>query len=654
MITTDEETSFFIMRLLDEVGDDTNNDGALVTSNDSTIIKETLRIYGSLYGVCFLLFCFLRRRYPRLFNIRSWVPEHECELAKQEYGFFSWFWKVFDVSDEDMFRHCGMDALCFLRAIRMGRKLSLCGIINAIWLIPLYATAKESEETAYLTDVLVQISLANLPSQSKRFFGTVLASYIVFFYTMSLLFNEFKWYTKWRHRFLSKPWSRNYAVYVSGIPGAFQSSHELAEYFRQCSSREAVLEAHVAMDIPLLETKVSRRKTIVKNLEHAVARERLTGDTQMHRKFGLQRGLERVNTVSKLEDELGKLNREIERSVGSIMKIHDRFRSHLTRAAASVNVMRDSGEWSDDDSDAADYLVLSPVASRKSADYEGDPLVSGSHVNSLSVVPEMEDDSIHATLSREKNGIMEDDGPDHVVHIEQYPDEENPPPPPNFPPPPQRPPLSGSLRIPLSNEHSSRSASPIPLLDEDLSKSTLRMSSSRHSDRSSFNETDCDIVIDNNALIVPGLPSMRLQHTNSTGSAHSSRSNSSSGFQSKVSRSIASGSRDIRSSLALGSREVGHAMKKTVKELNPEHFIKSAHDKGAHTIKRAQALGTTIIASASAVVPIKFNKEEGKSRNAGFVLFSSLYAATSAKQMIHHPKPYVMDVQEVSSRALIT
>jgi len=95
-------------------------------------------------------------------------------------------------------------------------------------------------------------------------------------------------------------------------------------------------------------------------------------------------------------------------------------------------------------------------------------------------------------------------------------------------------------------------------------------------------------------------------------------------------------------------------MKKTVKELNPEHFIKSAHDKGAHTIKRAQALGTTIIASASAVVPIKFNKEEGKSRNAGFVLFSSLYAATSAKQMIHHPKPYVMDVQEVSSRALIT
>jgi hypothetical protein len=75
----------------------------LVTSNDSDIIRETLRVYGSLYVVFFFLFCYLRssRRYGKYFNIRSWVHDLKCDLAiTQDYGFFSWAWKVFYVTDD--------------------------------------------------------------------------------------------------------------------------------------------------------------------------------------------------------------------------------------------------------------------------------------------------------------------------------------------------------------------------------------------------------------------------------------------------------------------------------------------------------------------------------------------------------------------------
>jgi len=142
-----------LSRRLDQAADE----DALVTSNDSEIIRGTLRLYGSIFlGCLFIYELLLRKRYPRLFNIRSWVPEHKCRLAMQEYDRpFSWMWRVFRVTDEELLDNCNLDTVCFLRALKFGRKLSLLGCFNAIWLIPLYRTAEPSPETAYLEDPFV-------------------------------------------------------------------------------------------------------------------------------------------------------------------------------------------------------------------------------------------------------------------------------------------------------------------------------------------------------------------------------------------------------------------------------------------------------------------------------------------------------------------
>jgi hypothetical protein len=748
-----EEDSFLTLRRLDEETDDNN----LVTSNDSAIIRETLRVYGSLYVCCFFLYCILRKRYTRLFNVRSWVPELECELAKREYGFFNWFWKVFDVTDEEIFKDCGMDAMCFLRALRMGRKLSLCGCFNAIWLIPLYMTAKESEETAYLTDIWVEMSVSNLPSSSPRFLATVLASYIVFFYTMYLLFHEFKWYTKWRHKFLAKPWSRNYAVYVSGIPEAFRSSFELAEYFRQCSSKEAVIEAHVAMDIPKLEAKVARREVVVRKLEHTVALERKKGGiTKTHRTIGFRRGLEKVESVRAYEAELTKLNREIERSVGKLMHSHDRKRCQLSRTAASCNIMAGSDEWigEDGENDYADFQVLSSINSINIGESgnETDPLVHTLYAVSeedsvamsipreegtMDAVPEHETllygkdgefpkfvESEKAVLGmfREEGGIPEDDRrafmeePMVVVSapnarsrlpsedsrggrrasVEPVPDEEN-----AFLrvsrhhrlnseellggrsaiaqaviPNEKNASLKVSRHRRLNSEDSrgGRRLNVETVPDEEnllrvASKENLsRVSSmgSMKSDISSKDDTEHEIdfgpqeVCDDAVLFGPDVslrePSSKADSLRSTSSNESSVSSSASFIRKSVSKSsraashashsIASGSRELSNSIATGSRERVNAVSKSIKEFKPEKLKQIAQDKGAGTIKKAKKVGNVIVASAGSVVPILLTKSEGKSTSAGFVLFSSLYAATSAIQMVHHPKPYVMDVTE--------
>jgi hypothetical protein len=318
----------------------TITDPSLITSTDSAIIRETLRVYGSLYIGFFLLFCILRQRYPKLYNVRSWAPEIRSRLAiTQEYGFFSWAWRVFYVSDDELMHQCGMDALCFIRALRLGEKLCLVGMANALFLIPLYWTAEESEETAYLEDPFVKMSIANLPNASSRFAGPVLAAYIVILYSMHLISKEYDWFIEYRHKYLSMRVPANYTVYVSGIPPEYRSSYALSDYFQQCSRNAALMEAHIAIDIPSLEAKVARRAKVVAKLEHSMALEKKKGVTQTHHTFHLRHGVQgvgkKVDSIEAFEKELDQLNNEITSEVSKILKTNDKRRRHFTRTSGN-------------------------------------------------------------------------------------------------------------------------------------------------------------------------------------------------------------------------------------------------------------------------------------------------------------------------------
>jgi hypothetical protein len=306
---------------------------------DAELIRGTFRAFGSMFAIMLFMCCYLRRRAPRCYNVRSWIPGLGCDLAKDQFGFLSWMWKVYQISDDEILDQCGLDALCFLRVITLGFKVCCVGIFNSIYLLPLYATAEESVETASVVDTLEVLSLSNVPSGSKILLGTVFGVYILFGFTMYLLLGEFEWYTAARHKFLQQRTARNYGVYVSGIPEEYRSSHALLDYFRTCFSKEGVLEAHVAMDIPNLESKVAYRDTIVARLEHALHVERVKGVAPQYRSINASIGkgdfdLIKVRTKESFQQELIVLNKEISESVRTIETINHRFRNELDRANA--------------------------------------------------------------------------------------------------------------------------------------------------------------------------------------------------------------------------------------------------------------------------------------------------------------------------------
>jgi hypothetical protein len=164
------------------------------SERDSVVLKNTCRLYGSLFVVFFVLFCYLRRKFPRAYTIRAWVEDNHTKLAEQQYGFFSWAYRIFFITDSEMIDECGMDSTCFVRILEFGLKLSLFGMINAAWLMPVYSTAKEGDISSVISDPVLKLSVSNLPTSSYRFIATVLGAYMIFGYAMYLILDEFKWF----------------------------------------------------------------------------------------------------------------------------------------------------------------------------------------------------------------------------------------------------------------------------------------------------------------------------------------------------------------------------------------------------------------------------------------------------------------------------
>jgi Late exocytosis, associated with Golgi transport/Cytosolic domain of 10TM putative phosphate transporter len=619
----------------------TNSDN----NNNSTIVRETLRLYGTLYVACFLLYIlFLKRRYPKLFNVRSWTTEEETQqqqpedgndndpppppppsLAQTQYATsYSWLYQVFTLYTDDQLQdHCGMDAVCFLRALRFGRELSLVGCCNAIWLIPMYYTVPHSnDQDSSDVDPLTLISVANLPSYSNRFIGTVLAAYITYLYAMYLIYLEYKWFTVAKHKFLSTKSPRNYSVYVSGIPRAYRSSQQLANYFRQCS-KGSVLEAHIAMETPKLDKMIERRKVLIQKLEHSVAYERKTGKVGTHHTLvGRNVTLRKVESVLVFEDELAQLNCNITRAIHDILGNTESNnnngnsctavsssgslqwpttnRPHLLRHAASKDLIRAikadvrSDDNNDDNSSSAEDYVYDGYA---------------------------EDDN----TSEYSKGLLQRNNGSEIRH-----------------------PVVGAALEACGNIYTANDGN-IPSLDvigevsveESWSKddNVKGLASAEAKDESDHSEDsqndDIEQAKELDQIDTPDSSSRSSQGSFRYSFRQSmlSGTNVVTGSLGKAGMTLVSSSKIAGSTIVKSSIIAGTTIAKSSKVAGAT-LIQTASDTGVETLRRAQFVGNHVVHSAGAVVPLLRNKTEGRATDSGFVVFTSLYATQTALQMV--------------------
>ncbi|KAG7344768.1 protein of unknown function DUF221-domain containing protein [Nitzschia inconspicua] len=304
--------------------------------NDAATLSNTLRVYGIFFLVVLLVFCYLRKRYVRVYNVRSWVSEWKTPLANEQYGFISWMYKLYLLSDTELLDECGMDAVCYTRVLELGVKLAAMGMLTSIVLIPIYVTASGSSETRGTTDIIVRMSTTNVASGSFRFLATVLAAYVIFGYAMYTILCEFEWFYMMRHQFLKKTLPRNYTVYVRCVPEEYMTQTTFRRYFERFANgigfhkhdhdhdhnnhggegggetpllepstgSGGVVESTIALETPNLKKKVAEREKVLVQLEHAIDVEDTKGVVPQDRNTGQSK-------VDVLWDQLDVLNDEI-------------------------------------------------------------------------------------------------------------------------------------------------------------------------------------------------------------------------------------------------------------------------------------------------------------------------------------------------------
>ena len=196
----------------------------------------------------------------------------------------------------------------------------MVALFNMLWLLPIYRTSEESEETADISDRVVKTTIANVPSGSLRLYGTVLAAYIMFGYTMYQILVEFEWYIEMRHKFLRKPLVRHFAIFVRNIPPMYRNNQRLEEFFSNCFSNDSVLEARLAIHTPSLGRLVAQREATVANLEHAQAKYERDGVRPRQKEQLMLLG-ESLDSIEYYTEQLKEQNKELTERVEALQAI---------------------------------------------------------------------------------------------------------------------------------------------------------------------------------------------------------------------------------------------------------------------------------------------------------------------------------------------
>jgi hypothetical protein len=225
-------------RFLEDTGTNVTDDKDDDDDNSSLILKATLRVYGSIFLCGFVLYCFLRKKFPRIYAVRQWAVNCKHPLANDQFGYLSWTWKVFSYEPEVLREAIGLDAICFIRVLNMGFRLACVGCFNSIWLFAVYGTADKSHPEAPENDAVGEVAINALEPGSIRFLAPVLAAYIFFGYTFYTILKEFRWFITERHIWLRKFTQRNYTVFVRGIPTELRSDKLLLEHFQALYRKE--------------------------------------------------------------------------------------------------------------------------------------------------------------------------------------------------------------------------------------------------------------------------------------------------------------------------------------------------------------------------------------------------------------------------------
>ncbi|KAL1920405.1 uncharacterized protein VTP21DRAFT_782 [Calcarisporiella thermophila] len=210
----------------------------------------------------FLIFCFLRTKWPSMFAPRLNMRNHAPKPLPST--FFGWVWPLIKISESTVLEKVGLDAVVLLSFYKMAFYLfAMCCFFGVFVLIPL--TIVGSGKSA-----IDEMSITNIPDGSPYLVAYLFFTYIFSFTTFYLILRNYKHVIKLRRKHLIRHAKTIPArtVMVTGIPLVLRSDRALAEYFEGLGAGN-VESAHVCRKVNTLKKHVEKRAKYLRALEWA-------------------------------------------------------------------------------------------------------------------------------------------------------------------------------------------------------------------------------------------------------------------------------------------------------------------------------------------------------------------------------------------------
>ncbi|RHY29692.1 hypothetical protein DYB32_004951 [Aphanomyces invadans] len=292
----------------------------VVDSNPDQAVMDSIMIYYTFFAFAFVLFEVVQRRFQSHFACRAVHADTSCPTAAQSYGVFGWIPSVWQVSDDEIIQHCGLDALCFLRLLRLGRNIAAASMAISCILIPVYATALKppTGETAH--DWITRMAMANMnvAMDPHRLWASAVAGVVITFWTMFLLLREWKVYVVRRHAFLSQKTLQQHTVVMNDLPLHLCTRDSLETYLEALFPGQ-VQSVHVALECKDLEAKITKRLDTLNLLERALVVDSKCRENPYHRRNKVKTATGNVvDAIPHFTADLARLNYEIRRDIDAL------------------------------------------------------------------------------------------------------------------------------------------------------------------------------------------------------------------------------------------------------------------------------------------------------------------------------------------------
>lgn len=159
------------------------------------------------------LFSFLRPRLKQIYSPRQLLLDVMFPLGKLPHSFFAWIIPAFMANDDDVFYYAGIDALIYMRFLRLCVKISLVIMPYGIAvLLPLNFFGQGKLHG------LDRVAMSNVAPQSSKFWAHVISAWFYTAIICYLLYEEWKVYIVYRQEHLTAGTGHQYAVLVRDLP----------------------------------------------------------------------------------------------------------------------------------------------------------------------------------------------------------------------------------------------------------------------------------------------------------------------------------------------------------------------------------------------------------------------------------------------------